>query len=61
MKLIDFIGNRLDQIEMDENCELAIENAFMMTPKISKNIIKSMCDVTVIPYLDKEKEINFVN
>ena len=46
---------------MDENYELAVKIAFLMRPKIPKNIIMSMCDVTGNPDLDNQKEINFLN
>ena len=46
---------------MDDDYEQAIENDFLMTPKIPKNIIKAMCDVARIAYPDNEKDIYFMN
>ena len=61
LKLIKFISARLNDIEIDDVYEKAIENAFLMTPKIPKNLIKAMCDATETTYLDNEKEILFIN
>ena len=61
LKLIQFIKTRISTITWDDDFTQALEDAFLASPKISKNIIKGMCDVTKTTFLDKEQEIDFLN
>ena len=52
---------RLNNIVLDNDYAQAIEDAFLTTPKITKNIIKGMCEITKIDYLENEQDIDFTN
>ena len=60
MKFLQFIKTRIRTITRDEDYTQALEDAFLATPKMSKTIIKGMCEVTKTTYLYKEQEIDFL-